>query len=381
MNLRRYFLSARKRARGRDAHGAGPRGNQTMSMTRSICLGLLSLVAGTTLFSVVAPARPKEAKSSAMVRDLALQAASWGAPAVVMYNLRWNDAVGPKPKAAPNQIFRMEVISTPGEAEASGYVSPNVNTLYGFGFLDLGPEPVIMSMPDSEGRYYTIETLDYWSNAFAYPAGHEAGYKGGNVAFVGPGWNGELPAGVKRIDCATRWILVQPRVHVTGQADLPGAKKVLNAITTQGLAEYLGKPALPAPKYNYAEPKVAPKQTTSALAFDDPLQFWEILSAGMNENPPPADQIKALLPMFAPLGLEPGKQWDRSTVDPVVLAAMKQAVQKLPNVLLSLPYGALIKGWLVAPIEDLGEWGTNYYGRAYASALDSPGTSPTRPPI
>ena len=156
---------------------------------------------------------------------------------------------------------------------------------------------------------------------------------------------------------------------MTGQADLPGAKKVLNAITTQGLAEYLGKPALPAPKYNYAEPKVAPKQTTSALAFDDPLQFWEILSAGMNENPPPADQIKALLPMFAPLGLEPGKQWDRSTVDPVVLAAMKQAVQKLPNVLLSLPYGALIKGWLVAPIEDLGEWGTNYYGRAYASGI------------
>ena len=77
---------------------------------------------------------------------------------VVMYNLRWNDAVGPKPKAAPNRIFRMEVISTPGEAEASGYVSPNVNTLYGFGFLDLGPQPVIMSMPDSEGRYYTIET-------------------------------------------------------------------------------------------------------------------------------------------------------------------------------------------------------------------------------
>jgi hypothetical protein len=226
-----------------------------------------------------------------------------------------------------------------------------------------------MSMPDSEGRYYTIETLDYWSNAFAYPAGHEAGYKGGKVAFVGPGWNGELPAGVKRIDCATRWILVQPRVHVTGQADLPGAKKVLNAITTQGLAEYLGKPALPKPKYSYAAPMVEPKQTTSALAFDDPLQFWEILSAGMNENPPPPDQVKALLPMFAPLSLEPGKQWDRSKVDPVVLAAMKQAVQKLPNVLLSLPYGALIKGWLVAPLQDLGDWGTNYYGRAYASRI------------
>jgi hypothetical protein len=69
------------------------------------------------------PARTKAL--SEWADTLALQAASWGAPAVVMYNLRWNDAVGPKPKAAPNQIFRMEVISTPGEAEASGYVSPN----------------------------------------------------------------------------------------------------------------------------------------------------------------------------------------------------------------------------------------------------------------
>jgi hypothetical protein len=109
---------------------------------------------------------PAQTKAlSEWAASLALQAASWGAPAVVMYNLCWNDAVGPKPKAAPNQIFRMEVISTPGEAEASGYVSPNVNTLYGFGFLDLGPQPVIMSMPDSEGRYYTIETLDYGSSA------------------------------------------------------------------------------------------------------------------------------------------------------------------------------------------------------------------------
>ena len=31
--------------------------------------------------------------------SLALQAANWGAPLVTMYNLRYNDAVGPKPKA------------------------------------------------------------------------------------------------------------------------------------------------------------------------------------------------------------------------------------------------------------------------------------------
>ena len=56
----------------------------------------------------------------------------------MMYNMRDNDAVGPKPKAAQNSIWRMENISTPKLSVESGYVTPNVNVVYGFGFLDLG---------------------------------------------------------------------------------------------------------------------------------------------------------------------------------------------------------------------------------------------------
>ena len=79
---------------------------------------------------------------------VALDAANWGSPAVIMYNLRANDAVGAKPKAAPNSIWRMEDISTPQLSVEAGYVTPNVNVIYGFGFLDLGPEPIILTVPD-----------------------------------------------------------------------------------------------------------------------------------------------------------------------------------------------------------------------------------------
>ena len=44
---------------------------------------------------------------------VALDAANWGSPAVIMYVMRANDAFGSKPKAAPNSIWRMENISTP----------------------------------------------------------------------------------------------------------------------------------------------------------------------------------------------------------------------------------------------------------------------------
>ena len=109
---------------------------------------------------------------------LAVQAATFAAPLVAMYNLRSTVAVGPNPKAPPNSIWRMEDISTPTLAAELGYVSPNLDVIYGFGFADLGTEPVILTAPDSGDRYYMIEIVDMYTNAFAYPAGGPSGYNG-----------------------------------------------------------------------------------------------------------------------------------------------------------------------------------------------------------
>ena len=146
--------------------------------------------------------------------SLALQTANWGAPLVTMYDMRYLDAIGPARKASPNAIWRMENTSTPALSKESGYVTPNVNVVYGFGFLDLGPEPVILSVPDSKGLYYVVEIVDMYTNAFAYAGGKMTGYAGGKFALVGPGWKGQLPKGVRRIDCPTRWVLLQPRAHL-----------------------------------------------------------------------------------------------------------------------------------------------------------------------
>ena len=83
--------------------------------------------------------------------SLALQAATWGGALVTMYDLRHNDAVGANAKARPNSVWRMEDVSTPELSKQAGYVTPNVNVIYGFGFLDLRQEPVVLQAPDSHG--------------------------------------------------------------------------------------------------------------------------------------------------------------------------------------------------------------------------------------
>ena len=335
-----------------------------------------NVAAGATKVASLTPAQTKALDE--WTYSLALQTANWGGPLVTMYNLRYNDAVGPKPKAKPNTIWRMENISTPELSKEAGYVTPNVNTVYGFGFMDLGAEPIILSVPDSKGLYYVIEIVDMYSNAFAYAGGKATGYKGGKFALVGPGWKGQLPAGVKRIDCPTRWVLLQPRVHLyhNGKADLATAKKVLNEITTKGLAEFQGKAPMKAATYDYPAPQVTdPNLPVSALDFKDPLQFWELFSEALNENPPPQDQITALLPSLKPLGIELGKKWDRSKVSPPVLAVMAKAAKDIGPMLAELPFGTNYQGAFI-PAPTIGNSQTDYRTRAVIARIGLTANTP-----
>ncbi|MBI2742458.1 MAG: DUF1254 domain-containing protein [Chlamydiales bacterium] len=310
--------------------------------------------------------------------SLALQAASWGSPLVTMYALRHNDAVGPHAKAEPNSIWRMQDISTPTLSKEAGYVTPNVNVIYGFGFMDLSREPIVLEVPNSNNRYYMVEIVDMWTNAFAYVGGRATGYKGGKFVLVGPNWKGLLPTGLKRIDCPTPWVLLQPRVHIytDGKVDLPGAKRTLLAIKTMGLAQFKGSSPPPPFKHNYLAPEpINPDLPVSALAYKDPLQFWEILSDAMNENPPPKDQITALLPMFEPLGIQLGRRWDRTKVGPKVLEAMKEAAAKIGSILETLPVGVSYQGALI-PAPTIGNPGTDYKTRAIIARIGLTANTP-----
>jgi len=336
----------------------------------SMALALTALpVAGPMAAEMQQNLSPEQAKAmETWTYTFAVQAATYATPIVAMYNLRDTVAVGPHPKAPPNTLWRMEDISTPKLAAESGYVSPNADVIYGFGFADLGPEPVILTAPDSEGRYYMIEVVDMWTNDFSYPVGGPSGYKGGTFAFVAPGWKGELPPDVKRIDAPTRWIEFQPRVAVKGEADLAAAQKVMDGIKVQTLSQYTGGTAPKAPAYHYEVPKLKPGVATSHMQFDDPLQFWSIFSAAMNENPPPASQIEALLPSFKYLGIELGKQWKPSDVDAMTLERMKKAAQEIgPMALDIMPMvgggGAQKHGWIIPP------YNTGYAGVDYQSRL------------
>ncbi|MFO1398128.1 MAG: DUF1254 domain-containing protein [Burkholderiales bacterium] len=254
-----------------------------------------------------------------------------------------------------------------------GYVDPNyqvvvrisVNSVWSAAVLDLGPEPVVVSYPSPQGRYWVLQLLNMWTDDFASVGTRTTGDSGGVFVVAGPNWSGRPPEGVSTVyRCTTRyaWCLIQH--SAASPQDFPAIHALQDQLKITPLSAW---------GTNYEPPKrvpVDPTVDTTYTPYEHVRQmtgemFFAHLARLLAENPAyPADA--RMLQMLKRIGVEPGKPFDRTSVSPAIMRGLNRAPPQVWLKFETGPYSApSVNGW--QNILNIGRFGTDYATRAFVA--------------
>jgi hypothetical protein len=211
-------------------------------------------------------------------------------------------------------VNQFSVMTHYPDASFRAVVRTGLDTLFGVAWADLQEEPLVLSVPDTGGRYYVIALFDMWSNVFASIGKRTTGTAAAHFLITGPGWQGTPPAGItKTFRSPTRFVWVNGQM----QADGPPDYAAVNALQKQ----YKLTP-LSAWRQPWTPPAEVPVPPGAGTA--PPLERVQKMDAGaffgrlahlMKDNPPaPADgkMVKTL----KAVGIEAGIDFDIAAARP-----------------------------------------------------------------
>ncbi len=322
-----------------------------------------------------ADAAAKEAESIAKEAEafaLAAEAYVYGYPLVTMEMTRrvMTNVDKPEGTRAPmGQFVRMREYPT---AAFRDVTAPNADTLYTTAWFDVSKEPWIVSVPDMKERYFLLPMLDGWTNVFEVPGKRTTGTKAQTFAITGPGWNGELPAGVTQYKSPTGLVWLLGRIYSTGTpADYKDVHALEDKITAVPLSSW-GKPFTPEPgKVDAAiDMKLAVRDQVDAL---DATAYFKLLTELLKTNPPAAEDAP-MVEKMAKIGIVPGQDFDPAKLEPAVAKGMARAPKPAQEQIMAwMKEGVatgdfkLENGW--AFTTKTGLYGTSYLQRALITAI------------
>lgn len=186
--------------------------------------------------------------------SIGVQAYIYGLAPVIMQRTENLFATTPGMGHAP--VNHMGYSTHLATANDTDVVAPNADTLYNIAFLELGKEPIVLHVPDTNGRYYVQQMLDAYTNTFNSVGKRTTGTGEGNFAIVGPGWNGSLPTRFQVIKSPTNTVWILGRILVKGESDLYNVLTLQKQFTLTPLSQY-GKPTVSAKNETLADFKEA----------------------------------------------------------------------------------------------------------------------------
>jgi hypothetical protein len=266
----------------------------------------------------------------------------------------------------PNTFVNIPAYPT---AEMKAVVRPNFDTLYSSAWLDLTAEPVIVSVPDTNGRYYLLPMLDMWTNVFASPGWRTTGTQAGNFAVIPPGWQDQskLPEGVQRIDAPTPYVWIIGRTKTDGPPDYAAVHEIQAGFKITPLSRWGRSPEPVEVKIDTnVDMKTPPKVQVDRMSGAEYFAY----AAEIMKLQPPHTTDQPIIARMRRLGIEPGDSFDVDKADPTVQQALEGAPAAAQALMAwKVPTLARVaNGWSMNT-DTMGVYGNYYLKRAIVAQL------------
>jgi hypothetical protein len=247
-------------------------------------------------------------------------------------------------------------------------VRPNFDTLYSSAWLDLRHGPVVVSAPDTQGRYYVLPMYDMWTDTFAAPGSRTTGTAAADFAVLPPGWRGDLPAGLTPVQAPTAYVWVIGRTQTNGPADYDAVHHVQDGLSVTPLSRWRGTPAGADEPFE-ADPGVDmdtdPVEQVRAMSASD------FLAAGARLMAVHAPHVTdwSVLARMRRIGVRPGGG-DLGTVPDAVVRTLDGVPAEAERLMhAALPHLAdIVDGWEVNT-QTMGVYGNSYLKRAVVALV------------
>jgi hypothetical protein len=248
----------------------------------------------------------------------------------------------------------------------------NFDTLYSVTWLDITKEPVIVSVPDTGGRYYLLQMLDMWTDVFASIGWRTTGTQAATYLVVPPGWRPDLrdrlieelklPKDTQRIDASTPYVWVIGRTRTDGPKDYDAVHKIQAGFKITPLS-HLGKD--PEPLQVKIDPTVDMKTPPKKQADIMPAGMFFAHAAELLKLHPPHFTDQPIIALMRRIGIEPGKSFDMNQVDPAVKKALESVPEQAQKLMeWKVPTLApVVNGWSMNT-DTMGVYGNYYLKRA-----------------
>ena len=270
----------------------------------------------------------------------------------------------------PMNMFNNVPVYPP--ANFKGVVRPNFDTLYSIAYLDMTQEPVVVSAPDTGGRYYLLPMLDMWSDVFASPGWRTTGTQAANFLIAPPGWRPDLrerfidefklPKGTQRIDAPTPFVWIIGRTKTDGPSDYDAVHKIQAGYKVTLLSEW-GKP--PKPPEVKVDPGVDMKTPPKVQVDTMPGAKYFAYAAELLKVNAPHVTDQPIIAQLRRLGFEPGNSFDADKAAPAVRKAIENAPAAAQQLMeWKIPTLARVANHWSLNTDTMGVYGNYYLKRA-----------------